>query len=347
MLISIIVPCRNESGFIDHFVKNVLDQQIPLEDEIEVVIADGGSDDGTRESLDALAARDDRLVILDNPSQIVSAGLNLAIHRSRGEVVIRLDVHTEYAPDYLAQCCAALLDSGADNVGGPWVARGAGNVGAAIAQVFSNRWVSGGGRSHDPNYEGYLDSVYLGCWRRETLDELGGFDDSLVRGQDSELNFRIVLAGGKVWQTPKIRSWYRPRSSVRDLFRQYVQYGYWKVAALKKHGRTASLRQLMPAVFVGVLAVLAPIGLIWPPALTALAASLLWYTAVSLAIGCKTCLESGRPRLIPLMPAVIAAFHFGFGLGYLRGLLDFLLVGRPPSAPLVALTRSPESVKSK
>lgn len=347
MLVSIIVPCRNESDFIDRFIYNVLEQEIPPDDEIEILIADGASDDGTREQLEKLAAQDDRLVILDNPSQIVSAGLNLAIRRSTGEVVVRLDVHTEYASDYVAQCCAALRETGADNVGGPWVARGAGEVATAIAQVFGNRWVSGGGKAHDPNYEGYLDAVYLGCWRRETLETLGGFDDSLVRGQDSELNFRIVLAGGGVWQTPKIRSWYRPRSSVRDLFRQYLQYGYWKVAALKKHGRTASLRQLVPALFVSGLAILTLSGLVWQPALTTLAASVLWYTGVTLAIGCNTCWRNGCVRLIRLMPAVIAAFHFGFGLGYLWGLFDFLLVGRSPSAPLVALTRSPESVKSK
>ena len=123
--------------------------------------------------------------------------------------------------------------------------------------AFQSPFVSGGGKAHDPGYEGWVDTVYLGCWKRHTLERLGLFNEAMVRAQDSELNFRIIRSGGRVWQTPRIQSFYEPRNSYRDLFRQYVQYGYWKVVTLGRHHRPASLRQLVPPIFLVSLALLA------------------------------------------------------------------------------------------
>ena len=192
-LLSVIAPCRNEAAFIDAFCDSVLRQQLPEGWHMEVLIADGESDDGTRERLQERCAHDARLVLVDNPGRIVSTGLNACIARAQGEVIARLDIHTQFAPDYLARCIDTLERSGADNVGGPWVAQGTGPMGEAIAAAFQCRWVVGGARSRDRAYEGAVDTVYLGCWRREAFARFGLFDEALVRNQDDEHNLRLRL----------------------------------------------------------------------------------------------------------------------------------------------------------
>ena len=141
---------------------------------------------------------------------------------------VRMDVHTRYAADYVAQCLHALERSGADNVGGPWRAEGRDGWPGAIAAAFQSRWVAGGARSRSLVYEGEVDTVYLGCWPRATFERFGGFDETLVRNQDDEHNLRIVLGGCRIWQSPAIRSMYSPRDSLAALWRQWLQYGYWK-----------------------------------------------------------------------------------------------------------------------
>lgn len=339
MLVSIITPCRNEADHLDQFLAGALSQRLPRDCALELLVADGRSDDATRAMLEDWAAADSRIILIDNPRLIVSAGLNRAVRLARGEVIVRMDVHTEYAQDYVAECLRALEESGADNVGGPWRARGSGGVSDAIALAFSCRWVSGGGKAHDPSYEGPVDTVYLGCWRREAFGRFGRFDEDLARGQDSEFNYRVLHIGGRVYQTPRIRSWYAPRSSLSQLFRQYMQYGYWKVAMLRKHGRPTSLRQLAPGAFLVGLIGLASAAPWFPAAAWLLAAAICLYLLASLAVGERICARTARPDLALAMPAVFAAYHFGFGWGYLCGAVDLLVLRRKPGGRFAALTR--------
>ena len=184
------------------------------------------------------------------------------------------------------ELCAGLCSSmrasasgnGADNVGGPWIARGKGRVGKAIAAAFNPRFACGGARGHDPNYSGPVDTVYLGCWHREIFDRIGFFDEELVRNQDDEFNLRIVRSGGKVWQSVKIKSCYYPRESLRHLFAQYMQYGYWKARILQKHRLPASFRHLIPRAFVSHL-------LLLPVSVSALADTFwVWVSLVGLYV---------------------------------------------------------------
>src|SRR4029453_3835891 len=135
------------------------------------------------------------------------------------------------------------------NVGGPRVAPGTGYIGRAVAAAFQSPFAVGGARGHDPHHTGPVDTVYLGCWRREVFDRIGFFDPELIRHQDDGFNLRLSQAGGLIWQSPRIQSWYHPRASLRSLWRQYVQYGYWKVRVIQKHGVPASARLLVPAAF--------------------------------------------------------------------------------------------------
>lgn len=333
--LSVIVPCRNEGAHIDALLDALAAQRLPEGWATEWLVADGASDDGTRERLDARARIEPRLRVLDNPRRIVSCGLNACIACARGEVVARLDVHTRYADDYLAQCLAALERSGADNVGGPWVARGDTPMQRAIAAAFQSRWVVGGARSRDRTYEGAVETVYLGCWPRASFERFGGFDETLVRNQDDEHNLRIVRGGGRVWQSAAIRSEYTPRASLAQLFAQQRQYGYWRPFVLRKLGAPASWRQLAPAAFVAALAAAA---LAAPWAGPAPLAALLGAYALYLAGVSLRAAASAGWGLLGRLPAVVAAYHLGYGLGTWQGTLD-LLRRRAPAPTAIGLTR--------
>ncbi|MEZ5365636.1 MAG: glycosyltransferase family 2 protein [Bryobacterales bacterium] len=252
--VSIIVPCRNEAGAIRGFALSLERQQLDGLD-WEAIIADGMSDDGTRAILDQVAARNPRIRVIDNPKRTVSPGLNEAIRQSRGEIILRMDVHSTYAPDYVARCVEALDASGAANVGGAARPVAKGLIPEAIAAAYQSAFGCGGARFHQSDFEGYVDTVTYGCWPRAVFEEVGLFDEQLPRNQDDELNLRIVRSGRKIWQSSKIVSWYQPRRTLRQLARQYFQYGFWKVAVIRKHRLPGAWRHLVPAAFFGALAV--------------------------------------------------------------------------------------------
>jgi succinoglycan biosynthesis protein ExoA len=323
--VTVVMPTRNEADAVGECLAAVLSQDYP-HDLLEVIVADGRSTDRTREIVETFQARDPRVRLCDNSGRIVSTGLNEAIRAARGGVLVRIDAHTRYAPDYVARCVEVLEQTGADNVGGPWVARGRGYIGRAIAAVFRSSFAVGPARSHDPAYEGPVDSVYLGCWRRDVFDRVGLFDEELVRNQDDEWNLRLQRAGGLVWQSPRIRSEYSPRESLSALFRQYLQYGFWKVAVIRKHRLPASWRHLVPGAFVLILTLLLfaiPFRSEAFPAAATIAAT------YAMAVLVASLVEASRAgwKLLPALPLIFPAFHFGYGIGFLCGLLS----RRPPS----------------
>jgi len=335
--ISIVVPCRNEAGYIDAFLDSALAQQLAPGTRLEVLVADGRSDDGTRELLARRALADRRLRVIDNPLRITSAALNLAIAAARGATIVRMDVHSTYAPDYAAQCQKTLCDTGAACVGGAWVPVGRGWPQAAIAAAFESRFGSGGAASRRTDYSGPVDTVYLGAWPRAQLLAVGGFDEALVRNQDDELALRITRAGGLVWQSAAIQSSYAPRASFKALARQFYQYGYWKVPVIRKHRLPAAPRHLVPFAFVAVLALLAVLGLAWAPAWWALAGVLGLYAAASAANAVAVAGGSWQQGLG--VAWACACMHGGYGVGFGRGLLDFALLKRGAHASATRLTR--------
>jgi succinoglycan biosynthesis protein ExoA len=263
MIISIIAPCRNEVLYIDKFIEAVLGQECK-NFKLEIVIADGLSDDGTQEKLVAWARKETRLRVICNPGRIVSTGLNLALNNARGEIVVRMDIHTQYSKDYVSECVRSLSVTDAQCVGGPWVAFGYTPLQRAIASAFQSSIGSGGAASRQIDFSGWVDTVYLGAWRKSYILDIGGFDEALVRNQDDELCLRIVRQGGRIYQSSTIRSVYVPRDSFGALFRQFSQYGYWKIPVIRKHHLPASIRHVAPFVFIAVLALVAGASIFVP-----------------------------------------------------------------------------------
>ena len=348
LAVSIITPCRNEAGHIAAVLDSLLTQDSSGLD-LEFLIADGMSSDGTRAILQSVQARDARVRIIDNPRQIVSTGMNAAIRAARGEIIVRMDAHTEYAPDYVRRCVDVLLESGADNVGGAPRVSGRNLRLKALAAAYHSPFAVGGALSHDPDYEGYVDSVFYGCWRKETLERFGLFDETLVRNQDDELNLRITRAGGRIWQSRKIVCWYQPRVKLAGLWQQYLQYGFWKVAVIRKHRIPASWRHLVPGAFL--FAVLAlPLGGLFAGAVGSRAlASAFWgawlaiiaaYAAASVAAALLAARKVSW-KVIPMLPLLFATYHFAYGSGFLWGLAFWSAKGRKrtPGALLTRLSR--------
>lgn len=325
--ISIISACRNEIGHIRDFVESLLSQDMAGLS-WEAIIADGMSEDGTRGVLEEYAARHPQLRVITNAGRIVSTGLNAAIRAASGEIILRMDAHTAYAPNYCRVCVETLQRTGADNVGGPARTRAVGVRARAVAAAYHSRFSTGGAKFHDESYEGWVDTVTYGCWRKSTLEQLGLFDEALVRNQDDELNLRLVRAGGKIWQSPAIVSWYSPRPTLSSLFRQYFQYGFWKVAVIRKHRLPGAWRQVIPILFILanilLLATMVIAGIKGAAGWLA-ASSIVWlamvmtYTTATLAASLMAAKRYGLATL-PYLPVVFATFHFSYGIGFLAGL---------------------------
>jgi len=333
--VSVIVPCRNEDAYLDAFLESLFAQSIcNTPDELEVVVCDGMSDDGTRERLKRWQQRRPELVVIDNPQKTTSAGLNTAIHRARGDIIVRMDVHTVYDPHYIVQCVRVLDETGATCVGGPWRPVVADGPGRAIACAFRSRIASGGARSRALEYTGPVDTVYLGAWRRQDLLRLGGFDEHLVRNQDDELNLRIRRGGGQVWQSATICSFYTPRESMRALFRQFYQYGYWKVPVILKHRLPASGRHVIPFGFVAAVVLLFFLGFFVPVATAMLIALILIYGS-----GVLISVLMMRERAVLSICLAVVCMHIGYGVGFGHGILDFVLRRRGADHRMTRLTR--------
>lgn len=323
--ISVIAPCRNEIEHIAGFIDSILAQKVPAGD-LEILIVDGMSSDGTRGFLNTLASKYPNIRIIDNPERITSYALNRGVCVARGEIIIRMDVHAKYASDFIAQCVKVLHETQADNVGGPTQAVGKSYFQKAIALAFHSPFSSGGAGWHTLAKEGEVDTIFPGCWRKSVFDRIGLFDEELVRNQDDEFNLRLILSGGKIWQSPAIKCWYYPRSSLKELFTQYVQYGYWKVRVIQKHKLPASFRHLVPGMFVGSLIVLAFMSFVNQVALWLLLCLIGLYGVANIGASFMTCIKPSQFKYFPVMPFVFAAYHFGYGYGFLRGMIDFLLL---------------------
>ncbi|MBI5303630.1 MAG: glycosyltransferase family 2 protein [Chloroflexi bacterium] len=326
--VTVILPIRNEARYIARTLESLLTQDYSQE-KIEILVVDGMSGDGTRQIVTEFEQRDSRIRLLDNSQQIVPAAMNKGIRAARGTIVIRVDGHTVIAQDYVRRCVVQLATTGADNVGGPMRAESDTWIGNAIVLATSSPFGVGGARFHYAETPGWVDTVYMGAYRREVFDRIGLFDEELVRNQDDELNFRLIQAGGKIWLDPQIRSTYYSRSTLRGLWKQYFEYGFWKVRVIQKHRRPASWRHLVPATFVLALFVstLASIFVQSPIPFPAVACP---YVLASLFISLTIAAREGW-RYAPILPLAFATMHVAYGVGFLAGIARFGFAKRSPS----------------
>jgi len=317
--VSVVLAVRNEAYWIVKALDAVAKQDYPRE-RLEVLIADGRSEDNTRELLDAFIFGRPNFRRIDNPGKIVACGLNAAIRQSKGEIIVRVDGHTLIEKDYISQCVKALEETGADNVGGRMNSTGSSWQSRALSLAASSPFGVGDAHFHYSSERLWVDTVYLGAWRRSTLIKHGLFDEELVRNQDDELNYRIRAGGGKILLIPEIRSQYFARATFGAAFSQYFQYGFWKVRVLQKHFRQMRPRQFIPGIFVAVLIGLSVSVLFVESAKVMLAVFTMIYLAGALAAAAS--LRSGFVSLVSL-PAAFFILHTAYGLGFWAGLAAF------------------------
>jgi cellulose synthase/poly-beta-1,6-N-acetylglucosamine synthase-like glycosyltransferase len=318
-VVSVILPIRNESAFLRRSLGAVLGQNYPA-GKLEVIVVDGMSTDDTREVVRELMSSHPNLSMRDNPSGIVPTAMNIGIRASRGTIIVRVDGHTVIDRDYARECVAAIQRTGADNVGGTMNAEGSGLVGEAIAVATTSPFGVGGSRFHYSTKEEWVDTVYMGAWPRSLFDRVGFFDEEMVRNQDDEFNFRIVDQGGKILLSPAIRSTYYPRDAVKSLWRQYFQYGFWKVRVMQKHPHRMRVHHIVPSLFVCSLSLTALFAQIWS-GLAFLFIGVLGLYAVGATVA--TAIMKPRSRIFAFVPLVFAILHLGYGAGFLLGNLRF------------------------
>ena len=321
--ISIVIPCRNEIHYIETFLSS-LSRQSAAKSILEIIVADGMSTDGTSEVVERFALNHPKVKILKNCQSIVSSGLNAAIRISRGKLILRMDVHTEYSPDYVAKCIEIMSKTGAENVGGPALTKGETLLQKSFAAAFHSAFALGGARFRNVEYQGLTSTVPYGCWPRSLFEEIGFFDEDLVRNQDDEFNLRLIRAGGRIWQSPEIKSWYYPRKTLSATLRQYFEYGYWKVAIMKKYQRPGSIRQVIPSLFLLGLSCLAILSLFFETATWGLVGIGLTYFGISL-IASIIAAKDKSWQMLPLLPLVFGSFHLSYGLGFLSGIYRFFI----------------------
>ncbi len=321
-LVTVILPIRNEAQHIARCLEAVLAQDYPRE-RLEILVVDGMSNDGTREICSQFAIRNSQFAIrvLDNPARIVPTALNRGIRQARGSVIIRVDGHAVIAEDYVRLCLRDLASVDAACVGGPirtlgetWMARG-----ISIAQ--SSPFGVGNAAFRYAQRAQYVDTLAFGAYRREVFDRIGLFDEELVRNQDDEFNYRLTRSGGKIWLDPEIQSVYYSRSTLRGLWRQYFEYGFWKVRVMQKYGRPASWRHVVPGAFVLALFGSAILSWLLQSPLYFFTV-LLSYLGVSLSASFWLAARKGW-RYAPILPLAFATMHFAYGVGFLAGLVRF------------------------
>lgn len=322
--VSVIMPIRNEADFIARSLGAVLAQDYPA-DRMEVLIADGMSTDGTRAIVQQLAAQHPHLQarLIDNPGKIVPTGFNAALAQACGDVIVRVDGHCEIAPDYVSRCVVRLFEDGVDGVGGPIETIGTSPLSETIALAMSSGFGVGGSAFRTVKDRAMLvDTIAFPAYTRSAVEMAGPLDEELIRNQDDEYNYRLRKLGFKLLLAPDVRSKYYSRGSLRSLWRQYYQYGFYKVRVLQKHPRQMRLRQFVPPAFVPTVlggALLSPFSRI-VRGLWGLTASA--YAMANLYASWHIARKTAHEHLWRL-PVVFSILHFGYGLGFLHGLIHF------------------------
>jgi succinoglycan biosynthesis protein ExoA len=328
--VSVVMPVRNEEPYLAEAVRRVLGQDYP--GEVEVILAVGPSRDRTQEIAAELAQADQRVTVVANPTGTIPAALNLALKTARHDVIARMDGHAMMPQGYLSTGVRELATSGTQDVGGVMAAEGQTTFQRAVAWAMTSKAGVGSAAFHTGGAAGQADSVYLGIYQREAIQRAGGWDETMLRAEDWELNYRIRGDGGVIWFTPALRVLYRPRATVRALAAQYWHYGRWRRVVMREHPETASFRYLAPPA-AGTLVALGLIaGIIGLAGLAAGITALGWlvlgmvvplaYLAGIIVVSWFLSPHIGT-RIRVRLPLALGVMHMSWGAGFLlspRGL---------------------------
>jgi len=329
--VSIIVPCYNEQGTISKLLEAIHAQTYPRGD-MEVVIADGMSTDGTRAEITAFsqAHPDLHICVVDNPRRIIPAGLNCALAQAQGEIIIRLDGHSMPHPDYVERSVADLQTGLGENVGGVWeILPGAQTwLARSIAAAASHPLGVGDALYRRTTKAAEVDTVPFGAFKRELLALIGLFDEKLLTNEDYEFNTRIRKSGRKVWLDPSIRSMYFARPTLPALIKQYARYGFWKWKMLRRYPETLRWRQGLPPLFVLSLIAGTILAFFSSFFRILLAGEVLLYGLILLAAGIQAAWRQRKMYLIVGLPVSIAAMHIAWGAGFLWSIIKTLFTGQ-------------------
>ena len=321
--VSAVVPLYNEAAHIRSLVEALLAQDYPALTEIWLV--DGRSEDGTMAALEELKARDARIKVLSNPRRNQAAGINLALAQAQGQVIIRLDGHAQYGPDVIRSSVRALLKTGAGGVGAIARPLSSGTAfGQGIAAAHESRFGVGAARFRQASSEGWVDTVWNGCYWKYIIDQVGPLREDLLRLEDNDLNARVRALGYGLYLSPDIKAYYYPRQTLAGLWRQYAANGYGVGRALLQDRHCLGLRHLAPLALVLGLAFSLAVSILWPPALLATAVITLSYLLAA-ALFSIMAYRTRPGRYALLLPAVFATLHLSYGLGTAQGLLASLV----------------------
>ena len=314
--VSVILPVLNEADHLEAAVGSVLDQE--FDGQLEVLLALGPSKDDTNQIAANLAKADPRIRLVENPAGLTTVGMNLCIKQAKAEVIIRVDAHSELAPGYIKRGVELLAETGADELGGIMLARGRSAFQQAVAWAYSSRFGIGGAAYHVGGAAGEAESAYLGIFRADALARVGGYDESIIRGEDWDLAQRIKATGGLVWFSPELSVTYWPRGRFEKLIKQFWSTGVWRGDLTRRNFAAASKRYFAPPVMVLTVAaglVAAAFGLvlgILPLAGYLAAVAALAVTAANLSI-------KARVALLVVLPSIHFSWGAGFWFGFLRG----------------------------
>jgi len=325
--VTIAMPSFNEEHYIEACIASVQAQDYPPE-LIEILIADGRSTDKTREILARLSAADPRIRMIDNPARLQAAGLGLLVKEATGDIIVRMDVHAEYAPDYVRRCVETLERTGADNVGGAQRAKARTPFQQALCAALGSPLGVGGAKYRSAEAEGFVDTVFLGAFRRRVFESVGLWDPGAITNEDAELNQRILDSGGQIYLSKDIIVHYFPRDSIKALATQYFRYGRGRARTLLKLGRFPTLRPLLPFFLVSGAAALLVTPPLWPFAPAAFATYALATGAEAVRVGAKL-----GPRAIPTIWAIFPVLHASHGAGFAAGLWQYLRNPDWPAEP--------------
>jgi succinoglycan biosynthesis protein ExoA len=322
--VSVIVPCYNEEVRIKQLLEAIYGQSYPIH-QVEVVIADGLSTDETRAVIDDFKSShpDLEIRVVDNTRRAIPSGLNRAIEAASGKYIVRLDAHSIPNYDYIQNCIRGLENGQGDNIGGIWkIQPGAATwIAKSIAIAAAHPIGAGDARYRIGGFAQEVDTVPFGAFKKDLIDHIGMFDESLLTNEDYEFNARLRQSGGRVWMDPSISSIYYARSTLRELAKQYWRYGYWKAQMLRRYPKTLRWRQILPPAFVLAVLGLVVLSLIWYLARWLLAIIVILYTIIIFGIGIQMSLKHRGLLYAIGVPLATATIHLSWGAAFLWGLM--------------------------